>query len=811
MVFLLDKPKPEPVPLQDAQAGLQEAAQATPQAEAVSQQAEATHIQEQCSAASSGLPGGEDKTDAYAFHRLLERQQSELSAEHMKVLTENAKLRGEKADLQERLRACDQFWSSCGSLRLSHACEARAVAAEAARDRAEPKVKVLRANNKRLEAELRSARPTATTPSNVMDEEEEEDEEVSSTPVDKIDRAKTTEDIPTVGDSDTESNHSGRRSTKGMTGSIIRDDKSNLSFEVKLGDGRLGGEVKDESNEDKACAVAGVEQTDQLPYKPLAKVTQSTPQIDDEGSDGCKELMECFDGAVQGLLDSTNLSESFVKDNREAKSGRAADCKQQNKIDASASKVEEHKLCHCDTHALWNAECVNSWEYVEAGMWSMEAEDGEEENREEGEEDEEEDDKMKNGAELPTTIEHTMEQAQRARHIVGTAVASVASSSAVHSAPPSATALSLVAAKEHLAEAAGVALLKAVKALDGAVDSCQTASVGDAAWIRRDAAVGFLEEARRLLQWEEPSTRPAAQAYDSVDDARKLENCPTDTSAVLKAAARATRDVLVLRCCWLVDHRSRDAFLHELALAFRRPIKGELESQLLHTYNTLTSSEHGYDVPDAFSSRNQLHRSRRPRKKKCPAIGEEVEAGAASSGRGGGGQGALRQAHEGFASSGGAASSGWRGGGQGDREFVEDLSQCCVESVLGAEDSDRLQAMEPMKVSVQGLESGEPGGLTEPPGPVPGFSGWNQGPYSAALGHHYHGHSSASSLSAAPGGLLGTGTPFGAASVADECAGASGAQGFRQRPTGHAQASGSSSAGRVGFNNGGTAGLHHVT
>ena len=192
---------------------------------------------------------------------------------------------------------------------------------------------------------------------------------------------------------------------------------------------------------------------------------------------------------------------------------------------------------------------------------------------------------------------------------------------------------------------------------------------------------------------------------------------------------------------------------------------------------------------------------------------EEVEAGAASSGRGGGGQGALQQAHEGFASSGGAASSGWcrpLRGGQGDWEIVEDLLQrCWAESMLGTEDSDRLQVMEPMKVSVQGLESGKPGGLTEPP--VPGFSGWNQGLYSPALGHHYHGHSSASSLSAAPGGLLGTGTPFGAASVADECAGASGAQGFRQRPTGHAQASGSSSAGRVGFNNGGTAGLHHVT
>ena len=313
-----------------------------------------------------------------------------------------------------------------------------------------------------------------------------------------------------------------------------------------------------------------------------------------------------------------------------------------------------------------------------------------------------------------------MEQAQRARHDAGigstreldlrhTAAAvagtsAAASSSAVRSAPPSATQLSLAAAKEHLAEAAGRALRKAVKALDDAVITCRATT-----WASRETAVAQLEEAVRLLQQEEPGTRPAAQAYDRVDEARKMDHCPVETATELKAAARATRDVLVLRCCWLVDHRSRDAFLHELATAFQRPIKGELESQLLHAYNTLTSSEHGYDVPDAFTSRNQLHRTRRPRKK-GQSTGVEAfpvsSSGAASSAwRGAPQAGPVADAP---ASSSGAASSAWRGVPQAGPvvDFVEDVAERCAESVLGTE----IDRMEPMKVSVHGLECGEPGG-----------------------------------------------------------------------------------------------------
>jgi hypothetical protein len=372
---------------------------------------------------------------------------------------------------------------------------------------------------------------------------------------------------------------------------------------------------------------------------------------------------------------------------------------------------------------------------------------------------------------LPAATAHTMEQTQRARHDAGissavhldfsqvaTAVAgtSATSSSAIRTAPPSATHLSLAAAKEHLAEAAGVALRKALIVLEEAIVACNNTP-----WLGQFQAVTSLQEAYRLLAREEPGTRPAAQAYDRLDDARKLDSIPEDAAAVLKAAARGVRDVLVLRCCWLVDHRSRDAFLHELATAFQRPIKGELESQLLHAYNTLTSSEHGYDVPDAFTSRNQLHRTRRPRKK-GPVGSAEGFVQAPS----------------------GAASSGWHGAAQAAAQVDQDeIAERCAESVL---------SMEPMKVE---LRSGEPGG-NAPPAPL-GFTGSN----SAALDHQF---SASSSSSAAPGALLVTGAPFGAAATA-QWPGA-----VAQCTSGHAQGGWNTASAGLGHNTtfGGWQGWH---
>ena len=148
---------------------------------------------------------------------------------------------------------------------------------------------------------------------------------------------------------------------------------------------------------------------------------------------------------------------------------------------------------------------------------------------------------------------------------------------------------------------------------------------------------------------------------------------------------------------------------------------------------------------------------------------------------------------EGFApSSRGAASSGWRGGAQaaaesGSRgcggaqaaaEFDQDsggvdVAERCAESV------QNVSSMEPTKVTLQGLQSGEPGSLQPP-----AYTGWSQGPYSAAPGHF-----SVFSSSAAPGALLGTGAPCGPAHAA-EWPGA-----FGQRASDHQQGGGNTTFG----------------
>ena len=199
------------------------------------------------------------------------------------------------------------------------------------------------------------------------------------------------------------------------------------------------------------------------------------------------------------------------------------------------------------------------------------------------------------------------------------------------------------------AEAAVTALHKAGQKLEEAISACQKTQ-----WLGQPQGVTNLKKATRLLTEEDPGTWQAAEAHKRVEDARRLDSLPADIAAVLRTTARAVRDVLVLRTCWLIDHRSRDAFLDELKRAFNHPIKGgKLESQLLHSYNTLTSAEHGYDIPGAFTSRNQMQRTRGPRNKPTTAKAKEIKQ--------------------------------------------EQIVERCVESVL---------MMEPMKVV---LQSGEPG------------------------------------------------------------------------------------------------------
>jgi len=195
-----------------------------------------------------------------------------------------------------------------------------------------------------------------------------------------------------------------------------------------------------------------------------------------------------------------------------------------------------------------------------------------------------------------------------------------ASSSSMPSALPSKTPCSLEKTKMVFAQAAVTAVHKAGKKLEETISACQKTQ-----WLGQIQAVSNLKKATRLLTDEEPGTWQAAEAHKRVEDTRRLDSLPADIAAVLKTTARAVRDVLVLRTCWLIDHRSRDAFLNELKKAFNHPIKGELESQLLHAYNTLTSAEDGLDIPGAFTSRNEMQRRRGPRKKPTTAKAQEMK------------------------------------------------------------------------------------------------------------------------------------------------------------------------------------------
>jgi len=225
----------------------------------------------------------------------------------------------------------------------------------------------------------------------------------------------------------------------------------------------------------------------------------------------------------------------------------------------------------------------------------------------------------------------TMKQTQYARHDadLGSGVCqtatpvngtSAASSSSMPSALPSKTPFSLEKTKMVFAEAAVTAVHKAGQKLEETISACQKTQ-----WLGQIQGVSNLKKATRLLTDEEPGTWQAAEAHKRVEDTRRLDSLPADIAAVLKTTARAVRDVLVLRTCWLIDHRSRDAFLNELKKAFNHPIKGELESQLLHAYNTLTSAEDGLDIPGAFTSRNEMQRRRGPRRKETTAAAEEMK------------------------------------------------------------------------------------------------------------------------------------------------------------------------------------------
>ena len=85
-----------------------------------------------------------------------------------------------------------------------------------------------------------------------------------------------------------------------------------------------------------------------------------------------------------------------------------------------------------------------------------------------------------------------------------------------------------------------------------------------------------LRKARRLL--ERSCAKSAAKALIAIDDVAK--SCDTDASAFVKAAERAVRDVVVMRCQSQDDPEDRFAFLDNLEKAFGGPLDTELQGML---------------------------------------------------------------------------------------------------------------------------------------------------------------------------------------------------------------------------------------
>ena len=88
-----------------------------------------------------------------------------------------------------------------------------------------------------------------------------------------------------------------------------------------------------------------------------------------------------------------------------------------------------------------------------------------------------------------------------------------------------------------------------------------------------------LTEALRLL--EEPSAKSAAKALILIGDASR--SCDQDALGVVKAAERAARDVIVVRCRSQADPGNQKEFLQAAEEAFGRRGRGldrELEACL---------------------------------------------------------------------------------------------------------------------------------------------------------------------------------------------------------------------------------------
>ena len=91
-----------------------------------------------------------------------------------------------------------------------------------------------------------------------------------------------------------------------------------------------------------------------------------------------------------------------------------------------------------------------------------------------------------------------------------------------------------------------------------------------------------------LLELDWPSAKNAASALIMIGYV--ADSCDEEAEGAVKAAQRAVRDVVVLRCCSVSEARNRETFILAAEEAFgrrREPLDRELQALLLLAYDKL--------------------------------------------------------------------------------------------------------------------------------------------------------------------------------------------------------------------------------
>ena len=102
----------------------------------------------------------------------------------------------------------------------------------------------------------------------------------------------------------------------------------------------------------------------------------------------------------------------------------------------------------------------------------------------------------------------------------------------------------------------------------------------------RDKCGGDLvKDALYLLEFGWPSPKNAANALIMIGYV--ADSCDEEAAGAVKAAERAVRDVVVLRCRSQADPGDRGAFLNAAVEAFGRPLERELEACLILAFHKL--------------------------------------------------------------------------------------------------------------------------------------------------------------------------------------------------------------------------------